>query len=137
MNLRMIKLLTIALSFCTVSLSAQVTVQQLFQKPGVIGDSLSQGFYGVTVEKKTQDWAYPVLVTKQAGSSISYNTLKGPYANLEDILKLNCGPICLASGIIGGNESTVALPTHAGITGAMGVLFFQWGSFYHWLCLFL
>ena len=119
MKLKSIKLLIIALSLCTASLSAQVTVQQLFQKPGVIGDSLSQGFYGVTVEKKTQDWAYPVLVSKQAGSSVSYNTLKGPYANLEDILKLNCGPICLASGIIGGNESTVALPTHAGITGAL------------------
>ncbi len=118
MKLNSIKLFTIVLSLCSVSLSAQVTVQQLFQKPGVIGDSLSQGFYGVTVEKKTQDWAYPVLVSKQAGSNVSYNTLAGPYANLEDILKLNCGPICLASGIIGGNESTVALPTHAGITGA-------------------
>ena len=104
MKLNSIKLFTIVLSLCSVSLSAQVTVQQLFQKPGVIGDSLSQGFYGVTVEKKTQDWAYPVLVSKQAGSNVSYNTLAGPYANLEDILKLNCGPICLASGIIGGNE---------------------------------
>ena len=64
MKLKSIKLLIIALSLCTASLSAQVTVQQLFQKPGVIGDSLSQGFYGVTVEKKTQDWAYPVLVSK-------------------------------------------------------------------------
>lgn len=118
MNLKSIKLITLILSLCSLSLSAQVTVGQLFQKPAVIGDSLSQGFYGVTVERKTQDWAYPVLVSKQAGSNVSYNVLKGPYANLEDILKLNCGPICLASAIIGGNDSTVALPTHAGITGA-------------------
>ena len=103
MKINSIKLLLV-LSFCSISLSAQVTVQQLFQKLGVIGDSLSQGFYGVTVEKKTQDWAYPVLVSKQAGSNVTYNTLAGPYANLEDILKLNCGPICLASGIIGGTR---------------------------------
>ena len=99
------------------SLQAQ-TQGELFRKPGVIGDSLSQGFFGVTVEKKTQDWAYPVLVSKQAGSNVSYNTLKGPYLNFEDVLKGNCGPICIASSIIGGNDTTVALPTHAGITGA-------------------
>jgi hypothetical protein len=115
----MIKKILLLLIISSASLLGQaVTIGQLFQKPGAIGDSLSQGFFGVTVEKKTQDWAYPVLVSKQAGSNLSYNTLKGPYANLEEILKLNCGPICLASGIIGGNESTVALPTHAGITGA-------------------
>ena len=109
----------IILLFSSLSIFPQaVTIGQLFQKPGAIGDSLSQGFFGVTVEKKTQDWAYPVLVSKQAGSGLTYNTLKGPYANLEEILKLQCGPICLASGIIGGNETTFALPTHAGITGA-------------------
>lgn len=102
----------------TLSTPAQTTVGQLFQKPGTIGDSLSQGFYGVTVEKKTQDWAYPVLVSKQAGSSLSYNVLAGPYANLEDVMKGTCGVFCLASSVLGGNESTVALPTHAGITGA-------------------
>lgn len=91
---------------------------ELFRKPGVMGDSLSQGFYGVTVEKKTQNWAYPVLVAKQAGGSVSYNQLKGPYVNLEDVLKLRCGPICIIKAIIGGNEGTVAVPTHAGITGA-------------------
>ena len=95
-----------------------VSLQQLFAKPGVIGDSLSQGFFGVTVERKTQDWAYPVLVSKQAGATVSYNVLKGPYVNLEDTLKGNCGPICLASAILGGNDSTVGTPTHAGITGA-------------------
>ena len=47
------------------SLAAQ-TQSELFLRPGVIGDSLSQGFFGVTVEKKTQEWAYPVLVVKQA-----------------------------------------------------------------------
>ncbi|MCB1179758.1 MAG: hypothetical protein KDK36_19430, partial [Leptospiraceae bacterium] len=97
--------------------SAQ-TQKELFAKPGVIGDSLSQGFYGVTVEKKSQEWAYPVLVSKQAGSSISYNVLKGPYVNLEDVLKGDCGPFCIAGSVIGGNESTVSLPSHAGITGA-------------------
>lgn len=97
---------------------AQTSLSSLFQKPGAIGDSLSQGFFGVTVEQKTQDWAYPVLVSKQAGSNLSYNVLKGPYVNLEDVLKGDCGPICIASAIIGGNGSTVALPTHAGITGA-------------------
>ncbi|MCE9499009.1 MAG: hypothetical protein K8R21_00585 [Leptospira sp.] len=104
------------LLFAGSTLSAQ-TIQQLFAKPGVVGDSLSQGFYGATVESKTQDWAYPVLVSKQAGSNVSYNKLKGPYINLEDVLKGNCGPICIASAIIGGNASTVSLPTHAGITG--------------------
>lgn len=90
----------------------------MFRKPGVIGDSLSQGFFGATVEKKTQNWAYPVLVSKQAGSSVTYNELKGPYINLEDVLKGDCGPICLGLSIIGGNEKTYSLPTHAGITGA-------------------
>jgi len=95
-----------------------VTQAEMFAKPGVIGDSLSQGFFGATVEQKTQDWAYPVLVSKQAAASLTYNVLKGPYLNFEDILKLNCGPICAAQGLIGGNGSTVSLPTHAGITGA-------------------
>ncbi len=90
----------------------------MFRRPAVIGDSLSQGFFGATVERKTQEWAYPVLVVKQAGSSITYNELKGPFVNLEDVLKLECGPICIGSAIIGGNARTVTLPTHAGITGA-------------------
>ena len=98
-------------------LSAQ-TLGQLFAKPGVMGDSLSQGFYGATVEKKTQDWAYPVLVSKQAGSNVTYNVLKGPYVNLEDVLKGDCGVFCIAGSIIGGNDGTVSTPTHAGITGA-------------------
>lgn len=106
------------LAFAAPAFAQTVTLQQLFSKPGAIGDSLSQGFFGVTVEKKTQDWAYPVLVSKQAGSNLSYNTLKGPYVNLETVLKGECGPICIASAIIGGNETTVATPTHAGITGA-------------------
>ena len=94
------------------------TLSQLFAKPGVIGDSLSQGFYGATVESKTQNWAYPVLVSKQAGSNVSYNKLKGPYINLEDVLKGDCGVFCIAGSIIGGNDGTVGTPTHAGITGA-------------------
>ncbi len=99
------------------SLGAQ-SQAQMFAKPGVIGDSLSQGFYGATVEEKTQNWSYPVLVSKQAGSGVTYNVLKGPYINLEDVLKGNCGVFCIASAIIGGNGNTVNLPTHAGITGA-------------------
>ncbi|MCS6985765.1 MAG: hypothetical protein NZM25_11655 [Leptospiraceae bacterium] len=107
------------LLFVTIAGGAFATsVAQLFQKPVVIGDSLSQGFFGVTVEKKTQDWAYPVLVVKQAGSQVYYNELKGPYVNLEEVLKGNCGPICIGASVIGGNERTYSLPTHAGITGA-------------------
>jgi hypothetical protein len=109
--------LFIALAFLAGAVNAQ-TKAELFAKPGVIGDSLSQGFFGATVESKSQAWAYPVLVAKQAGSNVSYNVLKGPYLNLEDVLKGNCGPICIASSIIGGNNATVSLPTHAGITGA-------------------
>lgn len=97
---------------------AAYSLSDFFRKPAVIGDSLSQGFFGVTVEKKTQDWAYPVIVSKQANSSLTYNTLKGPFVNLEDFFKGDCGVICLASSIIGGNKTTVSLPTHAGITGA-------------------
>ncbi|TGM83389.1 hypothetical protein EHR00_09895 [Leptospira levettii] len=103
--------------FLAGSLSAQ-TQGEMFQRVGVVGDSLSQGFFGVTVEKKTQDWAYPVLVSKQAGASVSYNVLKGPFVNLEDVLKWDCGIFCIAESIIGGNKSTVSLPSHAGITGA-------------------
>jgi hypothetical protein len=99
------------------TLSAQ-SQADMFRRPGVIGDSLSQGFFGATVEKKVQDWAYPVLVSKQAGSNVTYNELKGPFINLEDVLKGNCGPICIGSAILGGNGQTYALPTHAGITGA-------------------
>lgn len=91
---------------------------QMFSKPAVIGDSLSQGFFGATVEKKTQNWAYPVLVSKQAGSNVTYNELKGPYLNFEDYLNGDCGPICMGSSILGGNGATYSLPTHAGITGA-------------------
>lgn len=95
-----------------------VTQQEMFARPGVIGDSLAQGFYGVTVEKKTQDWAYPVLVSKQAGTSLSYNVLNGPYINAEDVFKLQCGPFCIIRSVIGGNTSTVALPTNTAVTGA-------------------
>ncbi|MCB1142757.1 MAG: hypothetical protein H7A24_04040 [Leptospiraceae bacterium] len=113
----MFRILSILSILLTLPILAQ-SKEELFARPGVIGDSLSQGFFGVTVEKKSQQWAYPVLVSKQAGSNVSYNTLKGPYLNLEDVLKGDCGPICIGSAIIGGNESTVSLPTHAGITGA-------------------
>ncbi|HBS04854.1 MAG TPA: hypothetical protein DEA96_07820 [Leptospiraceae bacterium] len=106
-----------ALLVSATSISAQ-SVSELFNRPAVMGDSLSQGFYGVTVEKKTQNWAYPVVVSKQAGSNVYYNELKGPYANLEDVLKGDCGVFCLASSVLGGNEKTYSLPTHAGITGA-------------------
>jgi hypothetical protein len=113
---------TIRIFFSLLALSSSAlfaqTQRDLFARPGVIGDSLSQGFFGVTVEKKTQEWAYPVLVSKQAGSNVSYNTLKGPYVNIEEVMKWNCGPICIGSSIIGGNDGTVGLPTHAGITGA-------------------
>jgi len=109
--------LIMALAVLVQPLAAE-TLSNLFRKPAVIGDSLSQGFYGVTVEKKSQDWAYPVIVSKQANSSLTYNTLKGPFANLEDVFKGDCGVFCLAASIIGGNDTTVSLPTHAGITGA-------------------
>jgi hypothetical protein len=115
--MRLFSIFSILSVLLTGAISAQ-TQQELFSRPGVIGDSLSQGFYGVTVEKKAQEWAYPVLVAKQAGSSVSYNQLKGPYVNLEDVLKGNCGPFCIAGSVIGGNEATVSIPTHAGITGA-------------------
>ncbi|MGQ0711294.1 MAG: hypothetical protein ACT4NV_16290 [Rhodoferax sp.] len=108
----------LATAFALAAVAQAATQQDMFARPGVIGDSLSQGFFGATVEKKTQDWAYPVLVSKQAGAGLSYNVLEGPYLNFEDVLKLNCGPFCIASSIIGGNGATVALPTHAGITGA-------------------
>ena len=113
------KIYFLILAFVISSLHAQ-SQAELFSRPGVIGDSLSQGFFGVTVEKKTQEWAYPVLVAKQAGagSRITYNQLKGPFVNLEDVLKGDCGPFCIASAVIGGNEATVNLPSHAGITGA-------------------
>lgn len=97
---------------------AQTSLSSLFQKPGAIGRLSVSRFLRCNCRAKTQDWAYPVLVSKQAGSNPSYNVLKGPYVNLEDVLKGDCGPICIASAIIGGNGSTVALPTHAGITGA-------------------
>lgn len=111
------KILRFLLILAPLSIFSQST-QEMFQKPGVIGDSLSQGFFGATVVKKSQDWAYPVLVSKQAGSNLTYNILEGPYANFEDILKGDCGVFCLASEIIGGNDTTYTLPTHAGITGA-------------------
>ncbi len=109
--------LAIVIAVTAGSVAAQ-TVAELFQKPAAIGDSLSQGFFGVTVEPKTQAWAYPVLVAKQAGSNLYYNELKGPYVNLEDVLKGDCGVICIGAAIIGGNGRTYSLPTHAGITGA-------------------
>lgn len=106
------------LLFLAVSAISAQSQADMFRKPGVIGDSLSQGFFGATVEKKTQDWSYPVLVAKQAGSNVTYNELKGPFINLEDVLKGNCGPICIGKAILGGNAKTYTLPTHAGITGA-------------------
>ncbi|EMY77438.1 hypothetical protein LEP1GSC060_2848 [Leptospira weilii serovar Ranarum str. ICFT] len=108
---------TLWFAFEVGTLGAQ-SQSELFAKPGVIGDSLSQGFFGATVEKKTQDWAYPVLVSKQAGSSVSYNVLNGPYLNFEDIIKGECGIFCMVKSLIGGNASTVRLPTNAGISGA-------------------
>jgi len=115
--MKKILLSVISLAVLANGLSAY-TVAELFQKPAAIGDSLSQGFFGVTVEPKTQAWAYPVLVAKQAGSNLTYNELKGPYVNLEDVLKGDCGPICIGAAILGGNGKTYALPSHAGITGA-------------------
>lgn len=103
--------------FEVVSLAAQ-SQAELFARPGVIGDSLSQGFFGATVEKKTQRWAYPILVSEQAGSSVSYNVLKGPWINFESVLQGDCGLFCIVGSLIGGNVSTVDLPTNVGITGA-------------------
>ena len=113
-KIALIFLILVGISFSTYPQN----LTEMFRKPGVMEDSLSQGFYGVIVEKKTQDWAYPVLVVKQANSSVTYNELKGPYVNLEDVLKGNCGVFCIASSIIGGNQKTYDVPTHAGITGA-------------------
>lgn len=113
-KIALIFLILVGISFSTYPQN----LTEMFRKPGVMGDSLSQGFYGVIVEKKTQDWAYPVLVVKQANSNVTYNELKGPYVNLEDVLKGNCGVFCIASSIIGGNQKTYDVPTHAGITGA-------------------
>lgn len=110
-------LMVATISIINTSLLA-INQRTLFKKPGVMGDSLSQGFYGATVEGKTQDWSYPVLVSKQAGSNVTYNKLKGPYINIEDIMKWQCGPFCIARSVIGGNSSKVSLPSHAGITGA-------------------
>lgn len=94
------------------------SVEELFQRPGVIGDSLSQGFYGVGVQKKTQDWAYPVLVAKQVGAELKYNTLSGPSFNIEDVVKQQCSPGCVAKGLKGVLIAKVHLPSHAGVSGA-------------------
>lgn len=109
-------ILTATFLFSTAAFSQ--TQQEMFAKPAVIGDSLSQGFYGASVESKTQAWAYPVIAAKQAGSNVTYNVLTGPYLNGEDLLKGDCGPFCIIDSLLGGNGATHALPTHAGITGA-------------------
>lgn len=60
--------------------------ETLFAKPAVMGDSLTQGFYGATLNPETQAWAWPVLVTKQIGvGQLNYNqfTPKGGL-NLPD-----------------------------------------------------
>ena len=79
---------------------------------------MSQGFFAATVESKTQEWSFPVLVSKQAGAGqLRYNTFHGPYINLEKLLRLECGPICLAQQIAGKVES-VWMPTHVAVSGA-------------------
>jgi len=98
-----------------------VPLAELFRRPGVIGDSLAQGFYAATVQKKSQDWAYPVIVAKAAGAKVTYNALSGPGVNMEDVFKGWCDPICVALGIIGGQVERVELPTHVGITGSQYV----------------
>jgi hypothetical protein len=123
----------IALLAATAAQSQNATKEEMFSKPGVIGDSLSQGFYSGVVEPKTQNWAYPVLVTKKAqkwafpdkesrennSSPLSYNELDGPFLNLEDHIKKPDCIACLFRVKRGQQgEKTVELPSHAGITGA-------------------
>ncbi|MEW6268833.1 MAG: SGNH/GDSL hydrolase family protein [Thermodesulfobacteriota bacterium] len=59
----------------------------LASRPGLIGDSLSHGFYGGALKPQAQLWAYPHLVAAQMGSEgMSQNMVRlGP--GLEDAIK--------------------------------------------------
>jgi hypothetical protein len=59
----------------------------LVSKPGLVGDSLSHGFYGGALKPQSQLWAYPHLVVAQmGGEGMSQNMVRlGP--GLEDAIK--------------------------------------------------
>lgn len=118
MRMKIVPILLIGI--ITISGLQAESLGNLFRKPGAMGDSLSHGFYSGGVVPKSQDWAYPVLVSKQAGSSLTYYKMQAPLADFEAVLRFKCGPICLAKGAIGVHtqKPNPASITHAGYTGA-------------------
>lgn len=63
-------------------------LEYLAEHPAVVGDSLSQGFYGGAIKPDTQRWAYPQVVATQMGSAsrIEQNLIRiGP--GVEDAVK--------------------------------------------------
>src|SRR5581483_3334485 len=68
----------------------------LGSKPGAIGDSLSQGVYGIAVKPAAQMWAYPhVVVAQMGGTTMSQNLIKagpGPEDAIKTFLEPKYGP---------------------------------------------
>jgi hypothetical protein len=79
------------------------SVKDFARHPGAIGDSLSHGAYGITIEPKTQLWAYPPFVVRQMGGRVDQLPPTGDPGNIglrinmiqdmwgfEDMIKGNC-----------------------------------------------
>ena len=102
----------------------------LAQHPAVLGDSLSQGFYGGAVKPDTQEWAYPQVVARRMGAgNMEQNLIRvGPGA--EDGVKTYLptefglppdavGPLPQGEnvGLMVGSGTSTTRPQHTGISG--------------------
>jgi hypothetical protein len=102
----------------------------LAEHPAVLGDSLSQGFYGGAVKPDTQEWAYPQVVARRMGAgNMEQNLIRvGPGA--EDGVKtylfaeFGLPPDAVTplpqgenAGLMVGSGTTTTRPHNTGITG--------------------
>lgn len=100
---------------------------QMFLHPAVMGDSLTQGFYGAVLRPDTQDWAFPMLVQREARLDefstapqhhlLNQNLVRGLFFDIPAALPLDqhghahkheyaypggrCGPVCIAENQAG------------------------------------
>ena len=82
------------------------STESLLSRPGILGDSLSQGVYGGTVEPKTQHWAFPSRILEQMRTGVSPSFVENHHEyfqnyfwqgiNIEDVYNMDINNLCVA-----------------------------------------